>query len=213
MGLYIACRCEFKVYSISLNLWNFIHYWFNTINPRPPSLYREAELLFLQGMELSVFIKTYRNCIFLRARSQASMWSIVFNYTDRSCTSNCQEAAVCFNHISTSSPSHPADHSCHLLCPDVWQLHAAHILLCLLTLLHLGKFVHSQDGLSWIGASPCSQITRVYFWVNGIAEWNIFARSMSLYIWIFYLFFLTGNCCIKGSICSSPETWHYQMGM
>lgn len=35
--------------------------------------------------------------------------------------------------------SHPADHTRRLLHPDVWQLHAAHVLLRLLTRLHLGE--------------------------------------------------------------------------
>lgn len=33
-----------------------------------------------------------------------------------------------------------AGHSGRLLRPDVWKLHAAHLLLCLLTCLHLGEF-------------------------------------------------------------------------
>lgn len=40
---------------------------------------------------------------------------------------------------SSPSSSHPAVHSRRLLYPDVWQLHAAHVLLRLLACLHLGE--------------------------------------------------------------------------
>lgn len=164
----VLCGCLFKVYSISLNLWSVFNntvtqkhllLTLQSIPDRPPAIERQRLAV---NVELSVFmrpLKTHRSRPCLWAPCQACMFGFISNYTDRSCTSSCWKTAVTvagwaslhspqlceyrrtvINDASSPSCS-PADHSQRLLYPDVWQLHAAHVLLRLLTRLHLGELV------------------------------------------------------------------------
>lgn len=172
IGLYCASGCVFRVYCINLNLWSAFNnavtqkdfLTFNTIYPRPPSCCRETEmLLFACSSEYGAECwKTHRNWLSLWAHCQARMFAIICNYTDRWCTSSCWRTPVnvagrvvllslqprechktVMNDTSSPSCSLPAEHPLRLLHPDVWQLHAAHVLLRLLTRLHLGE-LHSD---------------------------------------------------------------------
>lgn len=58
----------------------------------------------------------------------------------------CKHPGLISDASSPSCSLPPADHTRHLLCPHVWQLDAPHVLLCLLTCLHLGE---SSPSLRW----------------------------------------------------------------
>lgn len=132
----------------------------NTIYLRPPSRYRETEMsFFLQAavnVELGVFTRppeTYRSrlspvlpakltClafIIITATDHTPI-KLLANTGHRGWSSQpCYCHRIAMNDTPSPSCSHPADHTRRLLCPDVWQLHAAHVLLRLIARLHLGE--------------------------------------------------------------------------
>lgn len=82
-----------------------------------------------------------------------------------------------------------AGHSGRLLRPDVWELHAAHLLLRLLTRLHLGEFLL---GVYW----TC-----------------VYVRKRIAAVLLVFFFSPPGNRSIEGSILPGVQSWHRQMGM
>lgn len=129
-------------------------------------------------------------------------------------TSNCRRTAVSVLVTTAPSSFHPADHSRRLLYPDVWQLHAAHILLRLLTCLHLGESSNSCVQSRRVQRDQCIQMV----WNNRscLSTWTEIQHCVCGdfdRLFYFVMCFFPGNHCFEGSVCSSLQTWHRHMGV